>query len=113
MWNRWQPIELINRRTPQERSLAECILLSGICFDFPCRHSSLNGDVYATSVFNRPYSVLLAHGYSHTTVSKVATLDEVTDSALVTQQPASLLAQFGLTPKSRRGLTASDPVAPI
>ena len=101
MWNRWQPIGLINRRTPQERSLAECILLSGICFDFPCRHFSLNGDVYATSVFNRPYSILSVHGYSRTTV---ATLDEVTDFALVTQQPANLLAQFGLTPKSMVGV---------
>jgi hypothetical protein len=57
MWNRWKPIELINRRTPQERSLAECILLSGIYFDFPCRHSFLNGDAYTRSVFKRSHSV--------------------------------------------------------
>jgi hypothetical protein len=40
--------------------------------------------------------ILSVHGYSHTTVAKVATLDEVTDFALVTQRPANLLAQFGL-----------------
>jgi hypothetical protein len=111
MWNRWQPIELINRRTPRERPVAESIVLSGICFNFPCRHSSLNGDVYATSVFNRPYSVLFAHGYSHTTVSKVATLDEVTDFALVTQPPASLLelGRQGATGlPGTQGLVASE-----
>jgi hypothetical protein len=109
MWNRWKPIGLINRRTPQERSLAECILLSGICFNFPCRHSFLNRDTHTRIVFKCSYSVLSVPIYSHTTVSKVATLDEVTDFALVTQPPASLLAQFGLTPKSRRRLAASDP----
>jgi hypothetical protein len=48
-----------------------------------------------------------------TTVPKVATLDEVKDVALVTQQPASLLAQLGLTPKSKRGLVASDSGATV
>jgi hypothetical protein len=111
MWNRWQPIGLINRHTPRERSLAECIVLSGICFDFPCRHSFLNRDTHTRIVFKCSYSVLSVPIYSHTTVSKVATLDEVTDFALVTQPPASLLelGRQGATGlPGTQGLVASE-----